>query len=64
MRYTLQKLIEEFRADPDSPFATLNHAVRVRQTRLFERLIREHGESSSRSFYGPIADRRPVATAL
>lgn len=46
MRYTLHKLIEEFRADPDSPFATLNHAVRARQTRLYDRLIREHGSLS------------------
>ncbi|WP_244941386.1 hypothetical protein [Bradyrhizobium yuanmingense] len=44
MRYTLKTLIEEFRADPHSPFATLNHAVRVRQGRLYDRLIREHGD--------------------
>ncbi|MGT2504065.1 hypothetical protein ACVOMS_31160 [Bradyrhizobium guangxiense] len=44
MRYTLRELIEVFRADPDSPFTTLNHAVRVRQERLYERLVREHGE--------------------
>jgi hypothetical protein len=43
MRYTLQRLIDEFRTDPASPFATLNHAVRARQTRLYDRLIREHG---------------------
>ncbi|MCP3397146.1 hypothetical protein [Bradyrhizobium sp. CCGB20] len=46
MRYTLERLIEEFRADPHSPFAALNHAVRVRHIRLYERLIREHGRTS------------------
>ncbi|WP_375775634.1 hypothetical protein ACE103_27670 [Bradyrhizobium sp. ma5] len=42
----LGKLIEEYRADPDSDFRKLKYEVRVKHERLLSRIAREHGSSS------------------
>jgi hypothetical protein len=49
MSYTLKQLIGHYRTDPDSRFAKLSYAVRIKQDRLLKRIDRDYGHQQLRS---------------
>jgi hypothetical protein len=49
MSFTLKKLIDLYRTDPDSSFSNLNYQVRVKHERLLARISREHGNYQLRN---------------